>query len=62
MAKSEKGVDRRNFLKNAAVGGMATLVASNAAINAQPFVAACGRAARGCTHTRIGIIIPVSKF
>jgi len=40
MAKSEKGVDRRNFLKNAAVGGMATLVASNAAINAQPFVAA----------------------
>ncbi len=40
MAKSEKRVDRRNFLKNAAVGGMATLVASNAAINAQPFVAA----------------------
>src|SRR3984957_2867580 len=40
MAKSENGVDRRNFLKNAAVGGMATLVASNAAINAQPFVAA----------------------
>src|SRR6476646_7799623 len=40
MKKSEKAlVDRRKFLKGAAVGGVATLVASGAA-GAQPFLAA----------------------
>jgi len=40
MDKSDKAVDRRKFLKSAAVGSVATLVASTGAMNAQPFVAA----------------------
>jgi thiamine pyrophosphate-dependent acetolactate synthase large subunit-like protein len=41
MKKSEKAlVDRRKFLKGAAVGGVATLVASTGAAGAQSFIAA----------------------
>ena len=40
MKKSEEAsVDRRKFLKGAAVGGMATLVASTGAVGAEAFVA-----------------------
>ena len=41
MKKSDKsGVDRRKFLKGAAVGGMATLVAGTGTLRAQQTVAA----------------------
>jgi thiamine pyrophosphate-dependent acetolactate synthase large subunit-like protein len=39
MLKSKKAVERRNFLKGAAVGGMATLVANAGTLAAQPFLA-----------------------
>ena len=39
MLKSKKAVERRNFLKGAALGGVATLAANAGALAAQPFLA-----------------------
>jgi acetolactate synthase I/II/III large subunit len=39
MLKSKKDVERRKFLKGAALGGVATLVANAGAMGAQPFLA-----------------------
>ena len=39
MLKSKKAVERRNFLKGAALGGVATLAANAGALGAQPFLA-----------------------
>jgi acetolactate synthase I/II/III large subunit len=51
MKKSEKAlVDRRKFLKGAAVGSMATLVASTGAAGAQTFIAAATPAADAATE------------
>jgi len=43
MPKSEKAVNRRKFLKGAAVSGMATLVAGAGTVGAQPLIAAAAR-------------------
>ncbi len=51
MKKSEKAlVDRRKFLKGAAVGGVATLVASTGAAGAQTFIAAATPPADAATE------------
>jgi acetolactate synthase-1/2/3 large subunit len=51
MKKSEKAlVDRRKFLKDAAVGGMATLVAGTGAAGAQTFIAAATPPADAATE------------
>src|ERR1035437_2450217 len=50
MLKSQKAIERRKFLKGAAVGGVATLVANAGAMGAQPFLAPAALPAEAATE------------
>ena len=62
MKKSDKsGVDRRKFLKGAAVGGVASLVAGTGTMRAQRSSGGRADSAPRCRHGR-RILQPASKF
>src|SRR3984957_20135949 len=51
MLKSKKAVERRNFLKGAALGGVATLAANAGALATQPFLAPAPPPAEAATES-----------
>jgi acetolactate synthase-1/2/3 large subunit len=61
MLKSKNGVERRKFLKGAAVGGMATIAANAGALGAQPFLAPQARPAEAETNASGAEVLTVDR-